>query len=254
MPPCPASIVYIERIERITVPCPAGTGRRSCCSAGLPAVRKVFGRRAASLRQQETRSSPRRPARLEHRAGLPVYPRLGFYAEQAVGTAQGCQPSCWPGCTASRDRLRISGQRASSVPAEAAMVTLAARTKTPPARSLTWPRSSRPARPRKWRPLRVRRCHPGRSPCSRGHRYWERSCRKTPLSSMSHRLRGGGPCHDRRHPAPHLLSLTATRWEGGCPWRQAPRCAAPDRPVILLDGDNPRCTRSPPCGHTPASI
>ena len=71
-------------------PWPAGTRRQCCCSAGPPAVRRVCERRAASLRPTGmpvfTETSP---ARLEHGAGLPGFPRLGFYPEQAAAQLKG---------------------------------------------------------------------------------------------------------------------------------------------------------------------
>ncbi len=84
VPPSPAAIVPGERIQRIA----ALAGR------GAPAVLLLGG---AACREESLRAASRiaaatgirvltetSPARLEHGAGLPGFPRLGFYPEQAA--------------------------------------------------------------------------------------------------------------------------------------------------------------------------
>jgi acetolactate synthase-1/2/3 large subunit len=67
------------------------------------------------------------PARLEHGAGLPEFPRLGFYPEQAVAQLKDASHVLLAG---THEPVVIGfaylGQPSSPVPADAAMVTLAA--------------------------------------------------------------------------------------------------------------------------------
>ena len=78
-----------ERIERIAALLGRPEGRR-CCSAGPLVARTASGRRAGSRRPPESVSSSRhsRPS-LERRAGLPAFPRLGFYPQQAAAQLEG---------------------------------------------------------------------------------------------------------------------------------------------------------------------
>ena len=193
MPPSPASIVPGERIEQIAAL--AGQGAQTVLLLGAAACREE-GLRAASRIAVATGIpvfTETSPARLEHGAGLPGFPRLGFYPEQAVAQLQGASHVLLAGV---HEPVVLGfaylGQPSSPVPADAAMVTLAAPDEDA-ARALTdLAAILAPGTAARWRPRRVPRCHPGRSPCSPGHRYWERSCRRTPSSSMSRSERGDG--------------------------------------------------------------
>ena len=127
VPPSPASIVPGERIERIAAL--AGRGAQTVLLLGGAACREE-GLRAASRIAAATGIpvfTETSPARLEHGAGLPDFPRLGFYPEQAVAQLKGASHVLLAGV---HEPVAMGfaylGQPSSPVPADAAMVTLAA--------------------------------------------------------------------------------------------------------------------------------
>ena len=112
------------------------------------------------------------PARIEGGAGLPDFPRLGFDPGPATAQLEGASHVLVAGVHEPVAMFfAYLGQPSSPVPADADTVTLADMRKDA-VRALTdlagivVPDTAAnvvaPARPR---------CHPGRSPCSRGHRY-----------------------------------------------------------------------------------
>ena len=127
VPPSPASIVPGERIERIAALAGRDAqtvlllGGAACRAEGLRAASRIA---AATGIPVFTETSP---ARLEHGAGLPGFPRLGFYPEQAVAQLKGASHVLLAGVHEPVVMgFAYLGQPSSPVPADAAMVTLAA--------------------------------------------------------------------------------------------------------------------------------
>jgi len=239
MPPSPASIVPSERIERIAAM--AGRGAHTVLLLGGAACREE-GLRAASRIAVATGIpvfTETSPARLEHGAGLPGFPRLGFYPEQAVAQLKGASHVLLAGVHEPVVMgFAYLGQPSSPVPADAAMVTLAAPDEDA-ARALTElaamvapgtaakvAAAARPAMPSG--PLTLQSW-----PQVLGALLPEDAIIVDESISSGMAVpaaTAGAPRHD-------LLSLTGTAMGMGLPLAAGAAIAAPDRPVILLDGD-----------------
>ena len=126
VPPSPASIVPGERIERIAAL--AGQGAQTALLLGGAACREE-GLRAACRIAAATGIRvfvETFPARLEHGAGLPDFPRLGFYPEQSGAQLEGASHVLLAGVHEPvATGFAYLNQPSSPVPADAATVTLA---------------------------------------------------------------------------------------------------------------------------------
>jgi acetolactate synthase I/II/III large subunit len=239
VPPSPASVVPGERIERIAAL--AGRDAQTVLLLGGAACREE-GLRAASRIAAATGIpvfTETSPARLEHGAGLPDFPRLGFYPEQAVAQLKGASHVLLAGVHEPVVMgFAYLGQPSSPVPTDAAMVTLAAPDEDA-ARALTdlaavvapgtaakVAAAARPAMPSG--PLTLQSW-----PQVLGALLPEDAIIVDETISSGQAIpaaTAGAPRHD-------LLSLTGTAMGMGLPLAAGAAIAAPDRPVILLDGD-----------------
>ena len=208
-------------------------GGAACRAEGLRAASRIA---AATGIPVFTETSP---ARLEHGAGLPGFPRLGFYPEQAVAQLKGASHVLLAGVHEPVVMgFAYLGQPSSPVPADAAMVTLAApgedtaRALTDlaaivaPGTAATVAAAARPAMPSG--PLTLQSW-----PQVLGALLPEDAIIVDESISSGQAVpaaTAGAPRHD-------LLSLTGTAMGMGLPLAAGAAIAAPDRPVILLDGD-----------------
>jgi acetolactate synthase I/II/III large subunit len=237
--PSPPGIVPEERIERIAAQLGAGPttalllGGPACREDGLVAASRIAT--ATGIRVfAETF-----PSRIERGAGLPAFPRLGFYPQQTAAQLEGVRHVLVAGA---HEPVALffayRNQPSSPVPADAETVTLAdvhedaARALTDLA-AIVAPTSAarpapvaRPAMPSG--PLNLKSW-----PQVVGALLPENSIIVDESISSGLGLgpaTAGAPRHD-------LLSLTGGAMGIGLPLAAGAAIAAPDRPVILLDGD-----------------
>ena len=239
VPPSPASIVPAERIERIAALAGRGApavlllGGAACREPGLRAASRIAAATGIAVFTETS------PARLEHGAGLPAFPRLGFYPEQAAAQLHGASHILLAGAHEPVvTGFAYLGQPSSPVPADAATVTLAApgedtaRALTDlaailaPGTAATVAAAARPAMPSgpltlpSW-PQVLAALLPENAIIV------DESISSGPALPAA---TAGAPRHD-------LLSLTGTAMGMGLPLAAGAAIAAPGRPVILLDGD-----------------
>src|SRR5271168_226124 len=231
--PSPAGIVPGERIERIAAL--LGAEPRTALLLGGAACRED-GLRAASRIATATGIRvfvETFPARLERGAGLPNFPRLGFYPQQTAAQLEGTSHVLVAGVHQPVAHFfAYLNQPSSPVPAHAETITLAdvhedaARALTDlaeivaPTTAAELAAATRPVMPSG--PLTLQS--------------WPQVLGALlPEDSISSGLTlpaatAGAPRHD-------LLSLTGGAMGVGLPLAAGAAIAAPDRPVILLDGD-----------------
>jgi len=237
--PSPAGIVPAERIERIAAL--LGEGPRTALLLGGAACRED-GLRAASRIATATGIRvfvETFPARLERGAGLPAFPRLGFYPQQTAAQLEGASRVLVAGFHEPVAHFFAYLNRPSSpVPADAETIALAD-VQEDAVRALTdlaaivAPTTApqlvavaRPAMPSG--PLTLQSW-----PQVVGALLPEDSILVDESISSGLALpaaTAGAPRHD-------LLSLTGGAMGIGLPLAAGAAIAAPDRPVILLDGD-----------------
>ena len=236
--PSPAGIVPSERIERIAA---LGMGPTTALLLGGAACRED-GLKAASRIATATGIRvfvETFPARLERGAGLPAFPRLGFYPQQAVAQLEGTSNVLVAGAHEPVALFFAYLNRPSSpVPADAETITLAdvhedaARALTDlaeivaPTTTAELSAVARPAMPSG--PLTLKSW-----PQVVGALLPEDSIIVDESISSGLALTAataGAPRHD-------LLTLTGGAMGIGLPLAAGAAIAAPDRPVILLEGD-----------------
>jgi len=237
--PSPAGIVPAERIERIAAL--LGEGPRTALLLGGAACRED-GLRAASRIATATGIRvfvETFPARLERGAGLPAFPRLGFYPQQTAAQLEGASRVLVAGFHEPVAHFFAYLNRPSSpVPADAETIALAdvqedaVRALTDLAAIVaptTAPQLVAVARPAMASgPLTLQSW-----PQVVGALLPEDSILVDESISSGLALpaaTAGAPRHD-------LLSLTGGAMGIGLPLAAGAAIAAPDRPVILLDGD-----------------
>jgi len=239
MPPSPASIVPGERIERIAALLGQGTqaalllGGAACREDGLRAASRIATATGTRVFVETF------PARLERGAGLPNFPRLGFYPQQTAAQLEGTSHVLVAGVHEPVAHFfAYLNQPSSPVPADADTVTLAdvhedaARALTDlaeivaPTTAAELAAAVRPAMPSG--PLTLKSW-----PQVVGALLPEDSIIVDESISSGLALTAataGAPRHD-------LLTLTGGAMGIGLPLAAGAAIAAPDRPVILLDGD-----------------
>src|SRR5271168_3477057 len=237
--PSPAGIVPGERIERIAALLGVGPGTAlllggaACREDGLQAASRIATATGTRVFVETF------PARLERGAGLPNFPRLGFYPQQTAAQLEGVSHVLVAGVHEPVAHFfAYLNQPSSPVPADADTVTLAdahedaARALTDlaaivaPTTAAELAAAVRPAMPSgpltlKFWPQVVGALLPEDSIIVD-----ESIISRLALSAAT----AGAPRHD-------LLSLTGGAMGIGLPLAAGAAIAAPDRPVVLLDGD-----------------